>query len=240
MRRTALCSFCVVFICLVLSIISFSQTKNKTPTIDTRTCSDCFSGRAITLAKPKYPARARRARLTGRVAVVVTINARGIVVKAKAGSGDRVFWPNAERAALRSKFHPAQLSGKPVAMVTVIVYNFALDSPTTVAIRSNVETDESLRKLPIVNGKAVSLPKPEYPESAKSACSSGFVDVVVNIDEAGDVKNATVMRGDELLWKAAENAARKARFTNHGHAPRAKWSGRIRYNFPVPTGCPVK
>jgi len=64
--------------------------------------------------------------------------------------------------------------------------------------------------------------------------------VNVDVDEMGNVEKAKAVRGDERLWEAAEIAARIARFTGHGHAPRAKSVGKIRYNFAVPNGCPVK
>ena len=84
----------------------------------------------------------------------------------------------------------------------------------------------------IVNGKAVSLPKPEYSEAAKTAGLEGTVFVDVVIDEAGNVISAIAgteprkMRGaginadeveipvaDPILRDAAEQAALKAKFS---------------------------
>ena len=42
----------------------------------------------------------------------------------------------------------------------------------------------------ILNGKALSLPKPEYPEAARAVKASGAVSVKVLIDEAGNVISA--------------------------------------------------
>lgn len=65
----------------------------------------------------------------------------------------------------------------------------------------------------ILNGKAISLPKPEYPAEAKQAKASGNVVVQVTIDESGIVSEAKALSGHPLLVQAALNAAVQARFT---------------------------
>jgi periplasmic protein TonB len=65
----------------------------------------------------------------------------------------------------------------------------------------------------ILNGKAMSLPAPSYPEAAKRARISGMVEVEVVIDINGKVISAKALRGPGLLQQAAETAARLARFT---------------------------
>jgi protein TonB len=65
----------------------------------------------------------------------------------------------------------------------------------------------------ILNGKAVSLPAPAYPEMAKRARASGVVEVEVVIDVTGKVISAKAVKGPPLLMNAAEQAARQARFT---------------------------
>jgi protein TonB len=64
-----------------------------------------------------------------------------------------------------------------------------------------------------LNGKAISLPKPEYPAAAKSAGASGQVSVYVMIDESGAVIRAKAVSGHPLLHDAAVQAARAARFS---------------------------
>jgi outer membrane biosynthesis protein TonB len=46
----------------------------------------------------------------------------------------------------------------------------------------------------VLNGKAVSLPKPEYPETAKAAGVEGVVKVEVTIDENGTVESAQAIK----------------------------------------------
>jgi protein TonB len=84
----------------------------------------------------------------------------------------------------------------------------------------------------VLNGKAVSLPKPTYPPAARAVHASGAVQVQVLIDEEGRVISATPAGGNALLVPAAVAAARQARFspTLLSGQP-VKVSGIITYNF---------
>lgn len=84
----------------------------------------------------------------------------------------------------------------------------------------------------VLNGKATSLPQPEYPSIAKAAHVSGTVTVQVLVDETGQVTEAQVVSGHPLLQAAAVEAAKKARFsptTVSGHPVKVR--GIITYNF---------
>lgn len=84
----------------------------------------------------------------------------------------------------------------------------------------------------VLNGKAVSLPKPPYPAAAKAVRASGAVTVQVLIDENGNVISATAVSGHPLLRAAAVEAAQRAKFspTMLSGQP-VKVSGVITYNF---------
>lgn len=101
----------------------------------------------------------------------------------------------------------------------------------------------------VLNGKATSLPKPEYPSHLREQGKGGAVNVEVVIDESGIVVSATarptikVSAGadgmmaekediDPALVEAAENAARLAQFspTLLGGVP-VRIKGTITYNF---------
>jgi len=84
----------------------------------------------------------------------------------------------------------------------------------------------------VLNGKALSLPKPAYPPIAKQARASGAVTVQVTISESGSVISATAISGHPLLRPAAVAAARGARFspTKLSGQP-VKVTGVITYNF---------
>ena len=102
----------------------------------------------------------------------------------------------------------------------------------------------------ILNGRAISLPKPEYPEAAKAAKIGGFVVVDVLIDENGNVIEAVAEPNDgrtrtapdgtkldpvpvdQSLRDAAEATALLARYTPtrlSGEPVRVR--GKIVYNF---------
>ena len=65
----------------------------------------------------------------------------------------------------------------------------------------------------VLNGKAASLPVPEYPAIARAAHASGTVNVQILIDEGGNVIEATAVSGHPLLRAAAQAAAKEAKFT---------------------------
>lgn len=86
----------------------------------------------------------------------------------------------------------------------------------------------------VLNGKALSLPKPEYPADARAAKLSGTVKVQVLIDETGKIISANAISGLEnvSLRLAAESAALKATFSPTTLAGQpVKVSGVIVYNF---------
>ena len=84
----------------------------------------------------------------------------------------------------------------------------------------------------LTNGKAISLPKPEYPLAAKAVRASGLVKVDVSVDENGRVGTAKANSGHPLLRQAAEQAAKQAIFEPALISGRAvKVNGVVTYNF---------
>lgn len=65
----------------------------------------------------------------------------------------------------------------------------------------------------VLNGKALTLPKPVYPPAAKNVGAAGIVVVEVLIDESGKVITARAVSGPPMLQGAAVQAARLARFS---------------------------
>jgi TonB family protein len=84
----------------------------------------------------------------------------------------------------------------------------------------------------VLNSKATSLVKPQYPEAARAVKASGAVNVQVTIDEAGNIISATAVSGHPLLRAASEEAARASKFspTLLQGVP-VKVTGIIVYNF---------
>jgi len=112
-------------------------------------------------------------------------------------------------------------------------------APTKVAIADEPPPPEAKPTPPrapisggVLNGKALSLPKPPYPPIARAAHASGTVVVQVLIDENGNVVSAHAVSGHPLLQAVAVQAARSARFspTKLSGQP-VKVTGVIQYNF---------
>ncbi|HEY0461637.1 MAG TPA: TonB family protein [Pyrinomonadaceae bacterium] len=99
--------------------------SSSTGNSDSKTISGgVVNGRATNLVQPAYPPAARAVRASGAVNVQVTIDEKGTVVAASAVSGHPLLRAAAVQAARASKFSPTMLSGKPVRVSGVIVYNF--------------------------------------------------------------------------------------------------------------------
>jgi TonB family protein len=83
-----------------------------------------------------------------------------------------------------------------------------------------------------LNGRALSLPPPSYPDPAKRAHLSGVVTVEVVVDETGKVISAQATAGPSMLREPAVQAALKARFspTLLSGQP-VKVTGAINYKF---------
>jgi protein TonB len=83
-----------------------------------------------------------------------------------------------------------------------------------------------------LNGKAITLPKPVYPDTARRMGIEGAVRVSLMIDERGRVVSAQAETGPALLRDAAVVAARQAKFTpSQVSGQPVRVSGFIIYNF---------
>jgi TonB family protein len=102
-------------------------------------------------------------------------------------------------------------------------------TPPPPAIRSKPAV---LKTSNVLNGSAISLPKPPYPQPAIILNLQGSVRVQVTIDETGNVISAKAADGHPLFRQVAEQAARTAKFrpTLLNDAP-VKVTGVIVYNF---------
>ena len=83
-----------------------------------------LNGKATYLPKPAYPPIAKAAHASGIVNVQVTIDENGNVISASAVSGHPLLQPSAVAAARQAKFSQTKLSGQPVKVTGVLVYNF--------------------------------------------------------------------------------------------------------------------
>ena len=223
---------------LVLFLTYGIFAQDKPPSI---TNGGTLNAKAIGLPKPLYPDEAKIAKVGGAIPVEVTVDEGGNVVSAKAVGGPNVktregmtqeeveherlvdlLRSAAEDAARQAQFSPTMLNGSPVKVTGTIVYNFAPPIPRTISGG-------------VLNGKAVSLPHPEYPPAASAVNASGAVSVQVLINENGDIISAAAVSGHPLLRAAAETAARQAKFTpTLLNGQPVKVSGILTYVFQLP------
>jgi TonB family protein len=84
----------------------------------------------------------------------------------------------------------------------------------------------------VLNGNAISLPPPVYPESARRMRIEGVVEIDVMIDENGRVVSAKAISGPASLRDSAVEAAQRAKFTPSKLSGQpVKVTGKIVYNF---------
>lgn len=89
----------------------------------------------------------------------------------------------------------------------------------------------------VINGKAVKLVKPEYPQSAKDVGDEGTVNVQVIIDEEGNIISAAAGSGPKSLHKVSEDAALASKFSpTKLEGKPVRVSGVIVYRFVAETG----
>jgi len=84
-----------------------------------------LNGKAVSLPLPGFPPAARAVRASGAVTVQVVIGESGDVISVLAVSGHPLLRAAAVEAARGAKFPPTLLSGEPVKVSGVVVYNFA-------------------------------------------------------------------------------------------------------------------
>jgi TonB family protein len=84
-----------------------------------------LNGRAISLPKPPYPKEAKARHLAGTIVIKVLIDEEGNVIDARDMCQGVPYLTNVSvQAAKGARFTPTKLSGQPVKVTGVIVYNF--------------------------------------------------------------------------------------------------------------------
>ena len=78
----------------------------------------------ISAAKPYHTRAAKAGGASGLVQVEVLIDTNGRVLTARARTGNKLLHPEAERAALESRFNRPEVYGKPARAIGFLVYRF--------------------------------------------------------------------------------------------------------------------
>lgn len=177
-------------------------------------------------AKAAYPQEAKDKGVEGKVVLEFTINEKGEVIEAGIKEGPELLHKAALDAARQSRFaNPLKQK-----FVGTLTYDFRLGGekekpPSPPAQQSDPQppTEESRIKL-------IERVEPDYPQEASDKGITGKVIVEITIDEKGEVSEARVKEGPELLHQAALDAVRKWRFTNPG---KQKVVATIEFNFGI-------
>ena len=145
-------------------------------------------------------------------------------------------------AARQTAFYPAHNEGQPIGGAYIL--KFKIPTNEKLGPAKPAKTDGKPPPAPapesstagphggVVNGHAISLPKPKYPPLAHVLHVAGPVSVQVIIDEQGDIVAAYPVTGHPLLFEATADAACQAKFSPtllSGHP--VKVSGVVTYNF---------
>lgn len=105
---------------VAISGVTLSKTANSPAIVS----GGVINGKAKNLVQPGYPPAGKAVRASGAVSVQVVIDESGNVISASATGGHPLLRAAAVQAAGASQFAPTQLSGQPVKVTGVIVYNF--------------------------------------------------------------------------------------------------------------------
>jgi hypothetical protein len=121
--------------------------------------------------QPIWTLKAQNAGALGLVQVEVLIDPNGNVLSAHARTGNPMLHPEAERAALATKFNKPTVNGRPTRAMGFIVYRFGTEEQEYEQERKNRERNQTdnVEALEgpvgggVLNGRATGLLKPVYP-----------------------------------------------------------------------------
>jgi Ca-activated chloride channel family protein len=141
----------------------------------------------------------------------------------------------ATNSATRPSPEPAAVSAAPPKPETAPTPAAAVEESRAAKATDAKDNSKAPISGGVLNGKALSLPKPTYPAAARNSGASGKVVVEVTIDERGKIIEARAVSGHPFLQQAAVQAARMARFepARLSGAP-VKIKGTINYVFTLP------
>ena len=186
--------------------------------------------------------------IDGQLAVAVSVGKDGTVDRARVLGGPS--WPcestpkreiqevreSVVAAAKNAKFSPEMKDGKPQSaevIITVLIGQRLENYKKWQTLRDKAASGQTgMVKGGVINGKALSLPKPDYPSGARPSRASGAVFVDVVIDEQGSVVKAGAISGIPLFHDAARTAACRAKFSpTQLYGQLVRVHGVITYNF---------
>jgi TonB family protein len=229
----------------ILLFISAIFTSILAPVYLAQTAQQDSGAKVISSQPFRMPDDAMAAGIDGKIQVAFTVDKTGEVKNILIMAGP--VWPcgtkprkeidevldGVKQNILTAKFSPAVKDGKPVSSDVMITFSIG-DAYDAEVKRREAEKNGTPKLIRggVINGRAINLPKPDYPPAAHSNRVGGVVTVDVLIDEQGNVARAGAASGHPLLQDDARNAACRAKFsptTLQGNL--VKVSGTITYNF---------
>ena len=132
---------------------------------------------------------------------------------------------------------PITLSSQPIQPVAEMRNVSFVSSPKVAVENAPTLPAQPTRMVSggVLNGSAINLPAPFYPEAARRMRTSGAVEVEVVIDENGKVVSAKAISGPPIFRDNAVQAALRAKFTPSKLSGQpVKVTGKIVYNFRIP------
>jgi len=129
---------------------------------------------------------------------------------------------------------PVMLNSQPIQPVADMRNISFLSSPKVAVDNAPSPPGQPARMATggVLNGSALVLPAPVYPDAARRMHTSGIVEVEVVIDENGKVISAKAVSGPTIFRDSAVQAALRAKFTPSKLSGQPiKVTGKIIYNF---------
>lgn len=224
----------MLLILITITIISSHFTVNA---------QDNYQEEKLTILKSEpffLSKEAVDAGIEGDLNVHIKIDKDGRVVNASVKGGPlypcdseplnelKSIWTLAQQNVASIQFKPYMVKGK--AQPIEFYMSFPLEKRRDSVVTTS--TENAVKDQGVINGLAIKLPKPKYPQSLKPFTTPSRVSVQVIIDIDGNVIKAGTLSGPFAFHDNAREAACKAKFSPtyvDGVAVRA--TGRITYNF---------
>ncbi|MFN0278390.1 MAG: energy transducer TonB [Pyrinomonadaceae bacterium] len=195
----------------------------------------------------KLPQSAIDAEIDGKVTLSVHVDKTGKPTKAVLVTG--LIWPcgkmptkamdeiskTLSETVMKLQFSPAIKNNKPISKdfgLSITLKNPKVNSEPVEKDPTTGKPKAKQITAGVLNGKATSLPKPDYPGEAKVIRAGGAVPVQVLFDEAGKVIRAGAVGGHPMLQLPARESACGAKFEPVSlEGKPIKVTGVITYNF---------
>lgn len=231
------------FVFAVTALILFFSFATKTTAQSAPADSE---PKLLSSEEYKISPEAEAAGIAGKVVLAVTIDKTGAITRAEVLLGPA--WPcgstpkrqidevraQVKEVVMKARFSPAVKDSKPLDVDRTLTFLVGekLKSATDLQ-EADADTNSGANTgIGVINGKAVRLPRPDYPPAARASRAGGTVKVETEIDEQGNVFRALAVSGHPQLREPARDAACRAKFSPTKLDGRAvKVSGVLTYNF---------